>query len=233
MAMRWTVDRAVLFDLDGTLVDQQSAAAEAVVEWAAEHGIANPAVADRWADISEKHYRRYQQRELTFQEQRRHRVREFLASPFTDAEADDLFEGYLHRYEAGWKLYDDAVPALRSVRAAGLTAAVFTNGDEGQQRLKVSLLGIAGEFDVLISSGSLPAGKPDPRAFRGAVERLGLKPSDVLMVGDSLENDVRGALRVGIDAVLLDRYDAHADAGVRRIRSLDQVSEVIAPVKGL
>ncbi|HET9658310.1 MAG TPA: hypothetical protein VFP72_23360, partial [Kineosporiaceae bacterium] len=70
--------QAVFFDLDGTLVDQATAAATAVVPWAADHGITDPDVAQRWAAISEVYYTRYQRRELTFAGQRRWRVREFL-----------------------------------------------------------------------------------------------------------------------------------------------------------
>lgn len=225
--------QAVLFDLDGTLVDQESAAAAAVVEWAAEHGVTDADVADRWAELSDKHYTRYQRRELTFPEQRRQRVRAFLDATVSDDEADELFLGYLRRYEAEWTLFEDAVPALRKVRAAGLNAVVFTNGNEDHQRYKLDRLGLADEIDGLISSETLPAGKPDPRAFLQTVDRLGLTTADVLMVGDSLEKDVHGALAVGIDAVLVDRYDAHAGAGVRRIRSLHELSGVSSPVSGL
>lgn len=89
--------KAVLFDLDETLVDQHTAATVAVTEWAVEHGITDPGAARRWDEISERHYRRYQSRELTFQEQRRGKVREFLQVEVDDAEADELFEGYLRR----------------------------------------------------------------------------------------------------------------------------------------
>ncbi|WP_167218682.1 HAD hydrolase-like protein [Kribbella shirazensis] len=47
------------------------------------------------------------------------------------------------------------------------------------------------------------------------------------MVGDSLENDVRGAQAVGSGAVLVDRSDEHANAGVPRVRSLTQVLDVV------
>jgi putative hydrolase of the HAD superfamily len=216
--------RAVLFDLDGTLVDQQSAAAGAVVEWAAEYGITDPGVADRWAELSNRHYQAYQRRELTFQEQRRRRVNEFLGLSVNEAEAAEIFTGYLTRYEAGWALFDDAVPALRRARAAGLTAAVLTNGDADHQRYKLDRLGLTAEIDVLFTTDGLPAGKPHPRAFLHAVERLEISVADVVMVGDSLERDVCGALAIGIEAVLLDRHDAHPDADVPRIRSLDEFS---------
>ncbi|SNY51231.1 HAD family hydrolase [Paractinoplanes atraurantiacus] len=215
---------AVLFDLDDTLVDQETASRAAVVEWAAGLGVDGGEVAGRWARVSERHYARYQRREIGFGEQRRERVREFLGIALSDAEADGLFAGYLERYEAGWALFDDAVPALRRVRAAGLTVAVFTNGEQGQQRRKLERLGLLPEVDLMVASSTLPAGKPDPRAFRHAVERVGVDASRALMVGDSLHKDVLGARAAGLMAVLLDRADSHAGVEVPRITSLDDLT---------
>jgi 4-nitrophenyl phosphatase len=45
-------------------------------------------------------------------------------------------------------------------------------------------------------------GKPEPPLFRIALERLGVGPSDAVMVGDSVASDVRGARRVGMHAIL-------------------------------
>ncbi|MFC3740233.1 HAD family hydrolase [Paractinoplanes deccanensis] len=226
----------MLFDLDDTLVDQEAASRGAVVAWAAELGAGGgdgrggdgrgggDEVAARWARISERHYARYQRREIGFAEQRRERVREFLGVALDEGEADRLFAGYLARYEDGWVVFDDAVPALRRAREAGLVVAVLTNGEEGQQRRKLDRLGLLSEVDLLVASSSLPAGKPDRRAFRHAVGRMGVGAGEVLMVGDSLHKDVLGARAAGLEAVLLDRADVHAGAGVPRIRSLDDLA---------
>lgn len=215
--------RAVLFDLDDTLVDQQSAAAAAVLVWAAEHGITDDDVSRRWSEISEVHYARYQRRQLSFAQQRRERVRAFLGVDADDKHADELFAGYLQRYEDGWTLFGDAVPALRRARAAGMTVAVFTNGDEEHQRFKLEKFGIIDEVDAVIASSSLSAGKPDRRAFEAALTHVHANPDEALMVGNSLHKDVLGALDAGLDAVLLDRHDMHAEASVQRIRTLDEL----------
>ncbi|MGD7707474.1 HAD family hydrolase [Microlunatus sp. Y2014] len=215
--------RAVFFDLDDTLVDQESAAVTAVVAWAAEHGIECADVVPRWAEVSANCYSRYQRRELTFLEQRRERARSFLGVDADDTRADELFAGYLRRYEANWTVFDDAVPALRRAKASGLIVAVLTNGDEAHQRFKLEKLGLTNEVDVFVASSVLPAGKPDPRAFAHALDVVGVAHDDALMVGNSLRTDVLGALGAGVDAVLLDRHDRHPDADVRRIRSLAEL----------
>jgi putative hydrolase of the HAD superfamily len=215
---------AVLFDLDDTLIDQRTASRRAVVAWAASLGVPGSGIAQRWKDISNRHYALYQRRELTFAGQRRGRVRELLGLDCSDAEADELFAGYLSRYEAGWAAFDDALPALRSARAAGLTVAILTNGEENQQLRKLDRLGLRASVDLLVASSSLPAGKPDPRAFRYTLDRLGVDGGSVLMVGDSYEKDYLGARAAGLPAVLLDRDDSHAGLDVPRLRTLHDLA---------
>lgn len=215
---------AAVFDLDGTLLDTESAADAAVIAWAAEHDIRDSEVAARWRSISMRHYRRWQTREIDFHAQRCERVREFLARPLSDAEATVLFAGYLERYEAAWSVFDDAMPALHRAREAGLAVALLTNGERSQQLQKLLRFDMHDEFDLIVCTSDLPAGKPDPRSYAGALAPLGVDPSRAVMIGDSYEADYDGALRVGMRAIHLDRDGSavqHADA---RVRSLDEIT---------
>lgn len=169
---------AVIFDLDDTLVDQRAAADAAVVAWAAENGIAGPAAAtvDRWHRISTGHYRRFQARELTFQEQCRLRVREFLAVEVDDAGADELFATYLERYESGWTVFDDVFDALGRARGAGWRIAILTNGENAQPQAKVDRLGLRAHVDAVVCSETLPrpsrtGGPSPPHSTRSAPPR--------------------------------------------------------------
>ncbi|MFD6444251.1 HAD family hydrolase [Promicromonospora sp. NPDC060204] len=217
--------KVVLFDLDDTLVDQEGASRTALLGWLPELGLDHDdpdELVTAWGGIAEEAYGRYQRREITFQEQRRVRVREFLGADATDDEADELFSGYLTRYEQAWTAFDDAVPALRRVRDAGLVAALLTNGDSVHQQLKLDRTGLAAHLDVVVASDDLPAGKPDPRAYVATCEVLGAVPGDVLMVGNDVEKDYQGPLDAGLAAVLLDRFDRYPDVE-DRIRTLDEV----------
>lgn len=218
--------RAVIFDLDDTLVDHTSAARTASVAWGRGHGLAgsDEEIARTWSDIAAPQYRRYQLRETTFEGQKRARVREFLPhlDLADDEAADEAFGGYATAYHASWTCFPDAVPALRRVRAEGLIAAVLTNGDHTQQRLKLERVGLVDEVDQVFTSDEFPRGKPDPVAFLGACSALRIEPGEALMVGDSLVADVEGALGAGLDAVLLDRRDEHP-THAPRIRSLDEL----------
>lgn len=221
------VIHAVLLDLDDTLMDHQGAAGRAVVHWAAAMGVHGDPdeLASRWTAVSNRHYARFQRRELSAREQQRERAREFLPhlDLRADADAQAAFDAYLALYRAAWTAFPDAAPALRRARAAGLRVGVLTNGEEGMQAAKLERGGLAGLVDVMVASSTLPWSKPDKRSFHAACERLGCTPTRTLMVGDSLPLDVHGAREAGLPAVLLDRYDAHADADLRgavRVRDL-------------
>jgi putative hydrolase of the HAD superfamily len=219
--------QAVIFDLDDTLIDHTTAARTASVEWGRANGLAgsDEELALAWSSIATPHYRAYQLRQLTFDGQRRARVREFLPhlGLADDDAADEAFRGYSEVYHASWTCVPDAAPALRRVREAGLLAAVLTNGEHAHQRLKLQRVGLADQVDHVFTSDEFPLGKPDPGAFLGACSRLGVEPGEALMVGDSLVADVEGALRAGLQAVLLDRRDEYPSHSPR-ISSLDELT---------
>lgn len=126
-------------------------------------------------------------------------------SPFAVAELYDRFG----RAEA-WEIYRDAVPCLARLRAQGLRLGVVSNWDERLPRL-LERAGLAPYFECVVYSQGVRAEKPSPAIFAAALERLGLPPAAVLHVGDSLREDVEGALGCGMQARLLDRSGRAGD----------------------
>ena len=59
-------------------------------------------------------------------------------------------------------------------------------------------------FDVMVCSFDIGVPKPDPRIFEFALDLIGVRAEEAVMVGDSLEADVKGAIGAGMRAVLVD-----------------------------
>lgn len=225
--------RAVLLDLDGTLLDHkgaaQSAFLAACVQWLPELGEETLHEGHtEWQRLETVHMRAYLDSAMTFQEQRRARLRGVLsafgrdASEVSDDQADDLFTIYLRHYEKSWAAYNDVPEAMRILAGAPAGIAVLSNGDRQQQEAKLASLGLD-SAPPLFTPNDLGASKPDPASFLGACERMGWEPSEVLYLGDDLQGDAVAAAGAGLRGCWLDRQRAdeiEVPAGILRVHSL-------------
>ena len=84
-----------------------------------------------------------------------------------------------------------------------------------------------GLFDAEVFSCSVGLRKPDPRIYQLACEQLGVEPSEVLFVGDGANDELAGAERVGMTAVLFERPEYEVEWGGRRIRALPELLELL------
>jgi putative hydrolase of the HAD superfamily len=84
-----------------------------------------------------------------------------------------------------------------------------------------------GLFDAEVFSCSVGLRKPDPRIYRLACEQLGVEPGEAIFVGDGANDELAGAERVGMTAVLLERPDEEQDWSGRRIRALPELLEML------
>jgi HAD superfamily hydrolase (TIGR01549 family) len=120
--------------------------------------------------------------------------------------ARELSELYISSQRAGHPLAPGASELVRRALAVG-PVAIVTNGPPDIQRLKISQTGLESAFSVVVISGELGIGKPDPRIFRHALDEIGRVTSSVysaeeaVIVGDSWERDVEGALGAGLRAI--------------------------------
>lgn len=97
----------------------------------------------------------------------------------------------------------DAGPALVLARHAGLSAGVVSNSN-GAIHAILDGLGLTRHLDFVLDSSDVGVEKPDPRIFRLALERAGVRPEEAVHVGDLYSVDVLGARAAGLAAVLLD-----------------------------
>jgi phosphoglycolate phosphatase len=153
-----------------------------------------------------------------------------------------LFAEFLRRYTARplrFGAFFDGVPeALQSLAAAGIKLGVCTNKPQAPTDRLLAELDLARHFPVVIGGDSLPVRKPDPGHLRAVLERLGADSGRAVLVGDSA-NDVSAAAAVGMPCVLVSfgytPTPAHAlgaDQVIDRFdelpAALDQLAEMAA-----
>jgi HAD superfamily hydrolase (TIGR01662 family) len=108
----------------------------------------------------------------------------------------------------GWErhenftLYEDALPALAALRSAGIRIGLVSNS---ARDVRAFARHHALAVDAGISSFHHGKTKPHASIFRAVLEVLEADPGEAAMVGDTLEDDVEGALALGMAAILLDR----------------------------
>jgi putative hydrolase of the HAD superfamily len=115
--------------------------------------------------------------------------------------------GGWQRHE-NFELYEDTIPVLEELRAAGLKLGLVSNS---ARDVRAFAEHHALEIDAGISSFHHGRTKPHESIFRAVLELLEVEPSEAAMVGDTVEDDVEGALALGMRAVLVDRLGLRPD----------------------
>ncbi|MCC2673824.1 MAG: hypothetical protein K0R58_771 [Ramlibacter sp.] len=198
---------ALLLDLDGTLLDDRSAVRVAFAAFLAAHGqpLFDPAAPARWKVLAARHWTRFEQGKITFEDQRRYRVREFFDVAMSDSEADAAFEPYRAAYESAWRLYPESTRFLELT--SHLPKVVVTNGDKGQQMRKIQRCGLADHLVAVITPEDCGAWKPNRQMFMSAIEQLGVSAARCMMIGDDRERDIQPAQALGLRTHHVDRDD--------------------------
>ena len=131
----------------------------------------------------------------------------------------------------GWErhenfdLYEDVLPTVSALRSAGLRIGLVSNSARDVREF-ARHHGI--DVDAGISSFHHGRTKPHASIFRAVLELLGVEPAEAVMVGDTIADDIEGALALGMRAILVDREERHADF-TPRVESLTE----LAPLLGL
>ena len=235
--------RAILFDLDDTLIRAYAQPEEA---WRRLLGLFAEHLDARDAESIERVRRAVMEEARAFWSDaaaaakwrldiagaRRLSVRRGLArlGKADDALADRIADAFTEMRRSEYRLYPDAHPTVDALREAGVRLALVTNGASVVQRDKIMRFELAHRFDHIQIEGEFGQGKPELAVYRHALERLGVDASDAWMVGDNYEWEVVAPQRLGMSGIWYDPFDVgvplHATAQPTRvIKRLAQLVE--------
>lgn len=141
---------------------------------------------------------------------------------------DDFFDQVFHVFEdpASWRLFPETASTLAQLKAQGVELGIISNFDSRLYSVMRGL-GIEQTFDTVTISSLAQAAKPAPKIFQLALEKHAVDPEEALHVGDSLRDDVEGATKAGLHAILLDREGQYQGSPAKVIRTLDEVLPLI------
>lgn len=170
--------RAILFDLDGTLLDSLRS----------HFHVYERVFADLGAPLDEESYaQHYSPDWYLFYERMR-----LPKDRWPDA--DRLWLEYYAGETPGPR--DGAAQVLAAVKASGRALGLVTSGDRSRVERDLTRVGWGPLFDVVVCGGDTPHLKPHPAPLLHALERLGTRPPDAVYVGDTIE-DVRMGKNAG------------------------------------
>lgn len=207
--------RAVIFDLDGVLVDSEIWWDEVRADFARRHG--RPwTEADR-AAVMGANSRQWSET-----------MRTRLGLPLSAAEIErEIVDGVVGRYRSeGAPVIDGAVDVVRRLRGR-YRIAVASSAHREVIDAALEALGLVDAFDAVVSSDEVARGKPAPDVYLETARRLGVLPADCLVVEDSL-NGVLAARAAGMTVVLVPNASVPPAPGAREAASavLARISEL-------
>ena len=122
-------------------------------------------------------------------------------------------------------LFDDVLSTLKALKQRNFILGLLTNIAKDMASF-CRKLGLESYLDFVVTSKEAGADKPNPPIFLAALDKAGVNASEAVHVGDQYKLDVIGARAVGINPILIDRYDIHPEVSdCPRIHSLTELAQ--------
>ena len=218
--------KAVVFDLDNTLWDFMKAkrvAVEAAVEAMIDAGLDLPK-----KEMIERIFNLYSIEGIEDQQI----FDKVLLKKFGKIDYRILaagIVGYRRAKDGALTLYPHVMLTLTTLAKQGVKMAVISDAPRLAVWLRLSSFNLHQLFDEVVTFDDTGERKPSPKPFRKVLQLLGLKPEEVIMVGDWAERDMVGAKQVGMKTIfarygnLFDTKDSGADHEVNDIKEILEV----------
>ncbi len=146
--------------------------------------------------------------------------------------AKELSERYLHYLPHQTKLCAGALDLLDQLRDQGYVMHIITNGFTEVQKAKIKSSGIEPYFQTITTSENARGSKPGKKIFDSALQKAHARPEDSIVIGDSLESDIKGAIENGIDAIFYNPYQVENPYAERcqTIHQLQELKDLLKPI---
>ena len=207
--------RAVILDMDGTLIDSNDAHVRAWVEALRAHG----------HEVSEADIRPWIG--MGGDNLLPAAVKISKESEEGKKVSDERGESFKSRYLPRLKPFPEVRPLLERMKEDGLRLIVATSSPEDEVKKAIEIVGVGDLLEDATSASDAGRSKPDPDVVQAALDRLGLSAGEVVMLGDT-PYDIQAAGKIGI-AVIAFRSGGFADKDLQgAIAIYDGAADLLA-----
>jgi putative hydrolase of the HAD superfamily len=187
--------KAIVFDLDNTLVDFMAMKKQAID--AAIDAMVDAGLELERAEIKERIDTIYKERGIEYQQV----FDDLIFGIFQKIDHRVLAAGiisYRRAREAALKPYPHVTATLMELSRRGIKLALLSDAPSREAWLRLCYINFHHIFSNVVTFDDTGERKPSPKPFNKALELLGVKPEEALMVGDWPERDIKGAKAVGM-----------------------------------
>lgn len=188
--------KAVLFDLDGTLLNRD----ESVVRFIHnQYDRLNSLVGHIPRETYIKRFIELDQRGYVWKDKVYQQLaKEFLITKMT---WEELLQDYITEFKHHCVPFPNLITTLEKLKTSNIRLAIITNGRGQFQLDNIKALGIEKYFDTILISEWEGIKKPDSKIFKRAMKQLNVSTNQSIFVGDHPENDVKAAQNAGMKGI--------------------------------
>lgn len=225
--------KAIIFDLDNTLLNYSTSELHSMQNTVKEHGLTENKLfnwsefwglyqkinMNHWNDRVKSNYSIYQVLEKSFQDTINELNLDYSESTTL---AKSYWQTFCNTYH-----FEEYAPEILSLLHGKYKLAIISNGIGEAQRSRLAVGGIAHYFDALVVSDEVRYWKPDKEIFNLALKQLNVDHTEALYIGDSINDDYYGALNAGIDFCLYNPKGIPVQDKVRPKFIVEKLEEIL------